>query len=51
MNTAFDDASPIQHQDIVRVHDRGQTVRDYEGGDAGADTAQAFLNTLFGGAI
>ena len=38
----------IQHDDLVSTNDRGETVRDYQGGAPAADPVQGVLDLLFG---
>src|ERR1700682_4081633 len=45
---AFDDASGLDHQDLIGAPDGGEAVRDYEGRAALHQVAEAFLDERLG---
>src|SRR5581483_3492786 len=51
MRAALDDLAGLDDEDLVRALDRGQPVRDHEGGPAAAQRAQAVLNQRFALAV
>ena len=48
MGAAFADAAFVQHNDVVRMLDRGQPMRDHDGGAAFHQRAQRVLDELLG---
>jgi hypothetical protein len=48
---AFDDPAAIEHQDLVRGKDAGQSVRDHDGRGALGDGGEIGLDRLLGGAV